>query len=584
DITLLRDDDQASYDLITAGNTTGVFQLESSGMKEMLVKLKPSCFEDVIAACALYRPGPLGCGMVDDFIERKHGRQKVVYDLPQLEIILKDTYGVIVYQEQVMQISRSLAGYSLGQADLLRRAMGKKDAKEMERQKDTFLAGAKGLGIDTKKAEAIFDQMAKFAEYGFNKSHSAAYALIAYQTAYLKAHYPVEFMAALLTCDMDSTDKVIKNISDCREQGLEVLPPDINSSGLSFTVVGQSMRFGLGAVKNVGAGAIEAILESRKEGAFKGLYDFCERVDLRRVNKRVIESLIKCGAFDSTGAFRAALIEGLEAATNYGQKIQEEKASAQVSLFGTEEVVRGNGNGGLKLPNVPEWHDKEKLAFEKEALGFLITGHPLDRYIDDIRRLANTEIANMVEMADGSEVRICGIVSAFKEIITKKGDRMGFVTIEDLTGSVEITVFSDIYATSSTLLKSDDPLLVVGKLEKGEKGCKVLVQANKEGGNKWQQQQRGPAGDIRLLSEARAQTTKKVLFTVRMDSTPVEQIDALKTIIERHRGGVPAFVQFVLPQRSCSTMPLPSEMNVSASDELRLEVERLFGYNAATFE
>ncbi|HCE67667.1 MAG TPA: DNA polymerase III subunit alpha [Geobacter sp.] len=584
DITLLRDDDQASYDLITAGNTTGVFQLESSGMKEMLVKLKPSCFEDVIAACALYRPGPLGCGMVDDFIERKHGRQKVVYDLPQLEIILKDTYGVIVYQEQVMQISRSLAGYSLGQADLLRRAMGKKDAKEMERQKDTFLAGAKELGIDTKKAEAIFDQMAKFAEYGFNKSHSAAYALIAYQTAYLKAHYPVEFMAALLTCDMDSTDKVIKNISDCREQGLDVLPPDINSSGLSFTVVGQSMRFGLGAVKNVGAGAIEAILESRKEGAFKGLYDFCERVDLRRVNKRVIESLIKCGAFDSTGACRAALIEGLEAATSYGQKIQEEKASAQVSLFGTEEVVRGNGNGGLKLPNVPEWHDKEKLAFEKEALGFLITGHPLDRYIDDIRRLANTEIANMVEMADGSEVRICGIVSAFKEITTKKGDRMGFVTIEDLTGSVEITVFSDIYATSSTLLKSDDPLLVVGKLEKGEKGCKVLVQANKEGGNKWQQQQRGPAGDIRLLSEARAQTTKKVLFTVRMDSTPVEQIDALKTIIERHRGGVPAFVQFVLPQRSCSTMPLPSEMNVSASDELRLEVERLFGYNAATFE
>ncbi len=584
DITLLRDDDQASYDLITAGNTTGVFQLESSGMKEMLVKLKPSCFEDVIAACALYRPGPLGCGMVDDFIERKHGRQKVVYDLPQLEIILKDTYGVIVYQEQVMQISRSLAGYSLGQADLLRRAMGKKDAKEMERQKDTFLAGAKGLGIDTKKAEAIFDQMAKFAEYGFNKSHSAAYALIAYQTAYLKAHYPVEFMAALLTCDMDSTDKVIKNISDCREQGLEVLPPDINSSGLSFTVVGHSMRFGLGAVKNVGAGAIEAILEARKEGAFKGLYDFCERVDLRRVNKRVIESLIKCGAFDSTGAYRAALIEGLEAATSYGQKIQEEKASAQVSLFGTEEVVRGNGNGGLKLPNVPEWHDKEKLAFEKEALGFLITGHPLDRYIDDIRRLANTEIANMVEMADGSEVRICGIVSAFKEITTKKGDRMGFVTIEDLTGSVEITVFSDIYATSSTLLKSDDPLLVVGKLEKGEKGCKVLVQANKEGGNKWQQQQRGPAGDIRLLSEARAQTTKKVLFTVRMDSTPVEQIDALKIIIERHRGGVPAFVQFVLPQRSCSTMPLPSEMNVSASDELRLEVERLFGYNAATFE
>ena len=585
DITKLRDDDQASYDLISAGNTTGVFQLESSGIKEMLVKLKPSCFEDIIAACALYRPGPLGCGMVDDFIERKHGRQKVVYDLPELEPILKDTYGVIVYQEQVMQISRTLAGYSLGQADLLRRAMGKKDTKEMERQKDTFLTGAKGLGIDTKKAEAIFDQMAKFAEYGFNKSHSAAYALIAYQTAYLKAHYPVEFMAALLTCDMDNTDKVVKNISDCREQGLDVLPPDINKSGLSFTVVDKSMRFGLGAVKNVGAGAIEAILEARKEGSFKGLYDFCERVDLRRVNKRVIESLIKCGAFDSTGAPRSSQIAGLEAASNYGQKIQEEKSSSQVSLFGTEEVSKGNGNGGMKLPDIPEWHDKEKLAFEKEALGFLITGHPLDRYIDDIKRLASSGIADLMELPNESEVRICGIVTACKEHITKgKGERMGFVTIEDLTGSVELTVFSDIYAGCSALLKTDDPLLVIGKLEKGEKGAKIMVRGQKEGGSEWQQKNRGPAGDIRLLSEARLRTTSKVLFTLRMDSTPTGNIDALKAIIERHRGAVPAYVQFVIPERSRSLMPLPAEMSVVASDDLKLEVERLFGYNAAAFE
>ncbi len=585
DITTLRDDDQDSYDLISAGNTTGVFQLESSGMKEMLIKLKPSCFEDVIAACALYRPGPLGSGMVDDFIDRKHGRKKVVFDLPQLEPILRDTYGVIVYQEQVMQIARTLSGYSLGQADLLRRAMGKKDDKEMTRQKGLFLEGAKANGLDLKKAEAIFDLMHKFAEYGFNKSHSAAYALIAYQTAYLKAHYPVEFMAALLTCDMDSTDKVVKNISDCRELGIDVLPPDINSSGLSFTVVGTSMRFGLGAVKNVGAGAIEAIIEARKEGPFSSLYDFCERVDLRRVNKRVVESLIKCGAFDSTGATRSSLMEGLEAAANYGQKIQEERTSAQVSLFGTEEVARGNGSGGMKLPVVPEWHDKEKLAFEKEALGFLITGHPLDRYLDDIKRLSNSEIAGLVELQDGSEVRICGIVSAFKEITTKKGDRMGFVTIEDLTGSVEVTVFSDIYSLSTSLLKSDDPLFVTGKLEKGEKACKVLVmRGGEQNGGKYSQRERGPAGEIRLLSEARAQTTRKVLFNLRMDSTPVEQLDALKCIIERHRGAVPAFVQFVIPERSCSIMPLPSEMNVSANDDLRLEVERLLGYNAATFE
>jgi len=585
DITTLRDDDQASYDLIGAGNTTGIFQLESSGIKEMLVKLKPSCFEDVIAAVALYRPGPLESGMVKDFIECKHGRQKVVYELPQLEPILKDTYGVIVYQEQVMQIARSLAGYSLGQADLLRRAMGKKDAPVMAKEKIPFLEGAAKQGVNLKKAEIIFDLMAKFAAYGFNKSHSAAYALIAYQTAFLKAHYPVEFMAALLTCDMDNTDKVVKNISDCREQGIEVLPPDINRSGLSFAVVGASMRFGLGAVKNVGTGAIEAILEARKESSFKNLYDFCERVDLRRVNKRVVESLIKCGAFDSTGATRSSLMEGLEAATSYGQKIQEERTSEQVSLFGIEEVVRGNGHGGMKLPVVPEWHDKDKLAFEKESLGFLITGHPLDRYIDDIKRLSNSEIANLVELPDGSEVRICGIVSAFKEITTKKGDRMGFVTIEDLSGSVEITVFSDIYSTSSSLLKSDDPLFITGKLEKSEKGCKVLVmKGGEQNGNKHSHRDRGPAGEIKLLSLARAQTTRKVLFNLCMDRTTTGHIDALKVIIERHRGGIPAYIQFVIPERSRSIMPLPAEMNVAASDDLRLEVERLLGYNAATFE
>jgi DNA polymerase-3 subunit alpha len=585
DITKLRDDDQASYDLMSAGNTTGIFQLESSGIKEMLVKLKPSCFEDVIAAVALYRPGPLESGMVKDFIECKHGRQKVVYELPQLEPILKDTYGVIVYQEQVMQIARSLAGYSLGQADLLRRAMGKKDAPVMAKEKIPFLEGAAKQGVNPKKAEAIFDLMAKFAAYGFNKSHSAAYALIAYQTAFLKAHYPVEFMAALLTCDMDNTDKVVKNISDCREQGVDVLPPDINSSGLSFTVAGTSMRFGLGAVKNVGAGAIEAILEARKDGPFKSLCNFCERVDLRRVNKRVVESLIKCGAFDSTSATRSSLMEGLEGATSYGQKIQEERTSAQVSLFGIEEVVRGNGNGGMKLPVVPEWHDKEKLAFEKESLGFLITGHPLDRYIDDIKRLSNSEIASLVELPDGSEVRICGIVSAFKEITTKKGDRMGFVTVEDLSGSVEITVFSDIYSASSSLLKSDEPLFIAGKLEKGEKGCKVLVmRGGEQNGGRYSQRDRGPAGEIKLLSEARTLTTRKVLFTLRMDSTPAAQIDELKVIIERHRGGVPAYIQFVMPERSRSIMPLPAEMNVAACDDLRVEVERLFGYNAATFE
>jgi DNA polymerase-3 subunit alpha len=279
-------------------------------------------------------------------------------------------------------------------------------------------------------------------------------------------------------------------------------------------------------------------------------------------------------------------MDGLEAATSYGQKIQEERASAQTSLFGTEEVVSTNGSRGMRLPTIPEWHDKEKLAYEKEALGFLITGHPLDRYLDDIKRMASCEIINLSEQTDGGEVRICGIVCGLKEIVTKKGlgERMGFVTIEDLTGSVEVTVFSDIYASAVNLLKSDDPLLIIGKLEKGEKGAKILVQGQKEGGNAWQQKNRGPAGDIKLLQDARAQTTKKVFFTLRMDDMPTERLDCLKGIIERHRGSVPSFISFVMPTRGKATMQLPAELYVMPNDELRLEVERLFGYNAATFE
>jgi len=419
DITTLRDDDDETYKLLQSGNTTGVFQLESSGMRNLLQSLKPSCFEDIIAVLALYRPGPLNSGMVDDFIARKHGKKKVSYDLPQLEPILKDTYGVIVYQEQVMQIARTLGGYSLGGADLLRRAMGKKDPAAMAKEKDKFLAGAKEQGVDLKKAEAIFDLMAKFAEYGFNKSHSAAYALVSYQTAFLKAHYPVEFMAALLSEDMDNTDKVLKNISDCKEMGIEVLPPDINASEQSFKVLEHSIRFGLGAIKGVGGGAVESILEARQEGPFCDLYDFCERVDLRRVNKRVMEALIKCGAFDSLHKWRAPVMVALDDAVTTGQKFQEERDSAQVSLFGDLPAVTKNGNG-RRMPEIDEWHDKEKLGFEKEALGFFITGHPLGRYEADMKSRCSCDAAGLADMPDKSEVRVCGIVSSLKEITTKK--------------------------------------------------------------------------------------------------------------------------------------------------------------------
>ncbi|KAF0216560.1 MAG: DNA polymerase III subunit [Geobacteraceae bacterium] len=566
DIARLRDDDQESYRLLQSGNTTGVFQLESSGMQGLLVKLKPSCFEDIIAVCALYRPGPLGSGMVDDFIDRKHGRKKAVYDLPQLEPILKDTYGVIVYQEQVMQIARTLAGYSLGGADLLRRAMGKKDPAEMAKQRDIFLEGAKKQGIDPKKAESIFDLMAKFAEYGFNKSHSAAYALVAYQTAYLKAHYPVEFMAALLTEDMGSTEKVIKNIADCREMGIEVLPPDINASHLSFRVLGNSIRFGLGAVKNVGESAIEAILDARKDGEFRDIFDFCERVDLRRVNKRVVESLIKCGAFDSTGAKRAQLMTGLEDAVNLGQRIQQERESAQVSLFGTAEIVKNNGNGGARLPDVPEWDEKLLLNFEKEALGFFITGHPLNRYAHDIRRFANADASSLQEMPDKSEVKLCGIVVGLKEFITKKGDRMGFITLEDLTGAVEVVVLAKVYAGAVEYLKSEDPLLVTGVLEVGEKNRKIL------------------AGEIVSLREVNERKTTKVHFNLDTPGLERDHLESLKGIMERYRGTCRAFLHIVIPEKCKTTIALPDSTMVAASEDLSLEVQNLLGYNAVSFE
>lgn len=465
-----------------------------------------------------------------------------------------------------MQIARSLAGYSLGGADLLRRAMGKKDPAVMAKEKVPFLAGAKEQGIDPKKAEAIFDLMAKFAEYGFNKSHSAAYALVAYQTAYLKAHYPVEFLAALLTEDMGNSDKVVKNISDCRDMGIDVLPPDINASDLSFRVLGTSIRFGMGAVKNVGEGAIEAILESRLDGAFTDIFDFCERVDLRKVNKRVVESLIKCGAFDSTGANRAQLMAGLEDAMNYGQKIQQERESAQVSLFGTAEIVKGNGTGGAKLPNIAEWDEKLKLGFEKEALGFFITGHPLDRYASEIKRFASVFTSDFDDLAEKTEVRVCGIIVAKKEFITKKGDRMAFLTLEDLHGSVEVVVLAKVFARVSEYLSSEDPLLVTGLVEVGEKNRKLMAE------------------DVVLLRELAERATKKVTMNLPADRLSEADLESLRDIIIRYRGECPVFLALEVPEAGIASVRLPEAYAVVPSEELSLEVKRLFGYNAASFE
>ena len=470
-------DDKKTYRTLCQGNTTGVFQLESTGIREMTVKIRPNCFEDLVAILALYRPGPLDSGMADDFIKRKSGKEKVKYLHPLLETILKDTYGVIVYQEQVMQTAQILAGYTMGEADILRRAMGKKDTEEMAAQRDRFVSGASAKKIDEKKATEIFDQMETFGRYGFNKSHSAAYALVSYQTAYLKTHYPVEFMAALLTSEMGDTDKVIKNLAECRDKDIEVLAPDINESLSNFTPVGGKIRFGMAGVKNVGEKAVEVILQSRSnDGPFDSLFDFCRRVDMAAVNRRVIESLIKCGAFDSTQVSRARMTGALDDAMKVGQAHQRDQASNQIDIFamlGTPS--KGAKKAGEAYPSVNEWSQQEALAFEKEALGFYITGHPLDKHERVLKKITGGTIAALKERAQSGEVRMGGVVSALRLRNTKKGDRYGSFNLEDKTGFIEVIVWPEAYKKCAELLGADDPIYVKGKMEVGEERIQVIA-------------------------------------------------------------------------------------------------------------
>ena len=566
DLGLIPQDDAQTFQLLSCGETIGVFQLESSGMKEYLIKLKPSCFEDLIAMVALYRPGPLGSGMVDSFIKRKHGVEEFGYDFPELEPILKDTYGVIVYQEQVMQIAQVLGNYSLGSADLLRRAMGKKKPEEMAKQKKNFLDGAKGNKLETKKAEAVFDQMEKFAEYGFNKSHSAAYAYIAYQTAYLKAHYPVEFMAALLTEDMENTEKIIKNINEIRNMGIAILPPDINASCRNFTVHEKDIRFGLGAVKGVGGAAVEAIVEARQEGPFSSLHDFCERVDLRRVNKRVVEALVKCGAFDSLQHKRAQFMAAIEEAMEYGQKLQREKESGQESLFGTDQIVTQNGQMYGELPDLEEWPENVLLTNEKEAIGFYITGHPLARHCDAIKRFSTCDTAGLMERADKEEVSVCGIVTGIKLLNTRKGDRMAFVTLEDLSGFVEMVVFPETYTEAAELLNSEEALLVKGTVDVGEDACKILV------------------NEVLSLKDVQERLTRMVHFRLTTPGLEERQLRSLREIMTRYHGDCEALIHLVVPNRSETVISLPEDLRLQASDQMMDDVEKLFGYNVVTFE
>ena len=555
-------DDQTTYEKVFhTGLTSGVFQFESHGMRDVLRRYKPTSVEDLTALNALYRPGPIQGGMIDDFIDRKWGRKKIEYELPELETVLKETLGVIVYQEQVMQIANRLAGYSLGEADLLRRAMGKKDADEMAKQRARFVKGALERGFPEKKIVKIFDLMEQFAGYGFNKSHSAAYALLAYQTAYLKTQYPVEFMAALLTSVSGSTDDVVKYINECREMGIPVEPPDINVSDATFTPHGEAIRFGLSAVKNVGHNAIESIVLGRKEaGEFKSFYQFCEKVDLRLLNKRVIESLIKSGAMDALGR-RAQLMAVVDTTMEHAQKSQRDAAMGQHGLFGVfaEEV---DAPAEKPLPNIPDWDEHQRLAAEKEILGFFITGHPLEKYRDkllDFSALTTEDVCNLKSSTGRDEVLVGGILKGIRIQKSKKGDLYGQGRLEDMIGSVDVLCFSDSFKRLSERLKLEVPVLVRGsvRVEEGS-NPKLLI------------------GDITPLDEAQPKLPRSLRIKVPLDSSSAGTIDALYSICSERKGE--ARVLFDLERRGDFTAVMEAEgYNVLPDRAFINRVEELCG-------
>ena len=583
-------DDAKTYELLCRGDTTGVFQLESPGMKNLIKRMRPSTFTDLIALVALYRPGPLESGMVNDFVDGKHGKKEVKYLLPQLEPILKETYGVIVYQEQVMKIAQELAGYSLGEGDLLRRAMGKKVAEVMDAQKERFMSGALERDIPREKAEFIFDLMAKFAGYGFNKSHSAAYALISYRTAWLKAHYPVPFMASLLSNELGQTDGVVKFLSECRSSGIEVLPPHINRSFTDFTIEEEKIRFGLSAVKNVGTGAIEKIVQEREaRGKFESYQDFLTRVDLRKVNRKVMESLIKSGALDCFGHTRAALFHGLDDALEFAHKKQREKSMGQKSLF---DLAVADGSAGLgpqfQVDSIPEWPELQKLSHEKEALGFYLSGHPLDQYREQLEKMATTTTFTLDSVPNGQKIGIAGIVRNIKEKLSKRG-KMAFVHIEDLHGSIEAICFAEAYSRCSEILKSDEPLWFHGTIKHEGDGTAGNNNGGPHAGSGDQEEQENRS--VKLLLDSaepleRVCSRRARALVIELDQNRVESsvLSEIKRLIARHQGDFPVQFRINVPGAGIATLELPDQFSVFLNPELTKEINRTVGYPSVSID
>jgi DNA polymerase-3 subunit alpha len=597
DIIAIPMDDAATFALLQSGETTGVFQLESTGMQDLFRRLRPDCFEDIIAAVALYRPGPLESGMVTSFVDCKHGRKPIERMHPLIDEILRPTYGVIVYQEQVMQIAQLMSGYTLGGADLLRRAMGKKKKEEMDRQRDTFVQGAVARGVSEKKATDVFELVSQFAKYGFNRSHSAGYALVTYQSAYLKAHYPAEFLCALMTADRDRIEKVVRFIAEGRSMGVRILPPDINESDTGFKVeygspeggfkpvrgarvtdaLEPSIRFGLGAVRGVGDAALESIFEARAKGAFRDLFDFCSRIDARKLNRAVLESLIQCGAFDSTlapsGVSRAQAFAAIDMALERGRAATKDRERGQTSLFGMLESASAAGTPRTDYPVAARWDLRETCVREKQALGFYVCAHPLDRYGKGLDRFSLTTAAQMPEQDPWAKVRAAGMVEGYRERLFKDASgKTAFFELEDKTGRVSVRMRSQQIEAYAGVLTSGEPVVVSGTLRFPERS----EEAAEEGDG-------APREPLLLLDRVEplaalvAAEARALVIRLRASEHEPAHLAALGPLLRESPGRCPVSLAIELEGGSEVTLLLPPELRVQAGDALLAALERRFG-------
>ncbi|MGH6635895.1 MAG: DNA polymerase III subunit alpha, partial [Gammaproteobacteria bacterium] len=557
-------DERKTFELIRSGETTAVFQLESRGMKELVKRLKPDVFEELIALVALFRPGPLQSGMVEDFIERKHGKARLRYSHPSLEPILKPTYGVILYQEQVMQIARVLAGYTLGAADLLRRAMGKKKPEEMAKQRQVFIDGATQRGVDKELAAGIFDLMEKFAGYGFNKSHSAAYALVAYQTAWLKAHYPSAFMAAVLSSDMDNTDKVVSSIEECRRMAIAVSPPDINTGGSRFTVNDEhGIRYGLAAIKGVGTQASEALVAGRIQGVYRNLLDFCRRIDLRKVNRRAVEALIRAGALDCLGQRRGALMASLPEVLRAVEQEAASQNTGQVDLFGPVAVEERSPSVVAMSATHREWGEEQRLAAEKEVLGLYLSGHPITRYVAELSKLVSS---SLIALTPGAR-RVAGLITQLRNNKGRRG-RIVVATLDDNTARVEIVVFEEVLGKSEAALRKDQLVVVEGTCAFDDFNDALNITAD----------------SILDLDAARCKFAKELVIRAESRTLTREALEGLKESLEPYCGG-PCPVTVAYSDGCASAkLRLGQDWCVRLSEVLIERLQRSFGGSSVSIE